>query len=59
MMMGSTNPDPKQIAAVVEDLPSQTHFHFDMLVYEPGMNAEIFDMESWSWAILYTYAKFP
>lgn len=59
VMMGSTNPDPKQIAAVVEDLPSQTHFHFDMLVYEPGMNAEIFDMESWSWAILYTYAKFP
>ena len=59
VMMGSNNPDPKQIAAVVEDLPSQTHFQFDMLVYEPGMNAEIFDMESWSWAILYTYAKFP
>ncbi|MCE7053063.1 ABC transporter permease [Algoriphagus sp. AGSA1] len=59
LMIGSNNPDPRNVAAVVEDLPGQTHFHFDMLVYEPGMNAEIFEMESWSWAILYTYAKFP
>ncbi|WP_057939773.1 ABC transporter permease [Algoriphagus resistens] len=59
LMIGSNNPDLKQISAVVEDIPAQSHFHFDMLVYEPGMNAEIFEMESWSWAILYTYAKFP
>lgn len=59
VMIGSNDPNPRQIAGVVEDLPSQTHFQFDMLVYEPWMNAEIFDMESWSWPILYTYAKFP
>ncbi|MEB2781415.1 ABC transporter permease [Algoriphagus sp. C2-6-M1] len=59
ILMGSNNPDLKQISAVVEDIPAQSHFHFDMLVYEPGMNAEIFDMDTWSWAILYTYAKFP
>ena len=59
VMIGSNDPDPRQRAGVVEDLPSQTHFQFDMLVYEPWMNAEIFDMESWSWPILYTYAKFP
>ncbi|REG82542.1 ABC transporter permease [Algoriphagus antarcticus] len=59
IIMGSNNPDLKQISAVVEDIPAQSHFHFDMLVYEPGMNAEIFDMDSWSWSILYTYAKFP
>lgn len=59
LMLGSNNPDLKQISAVVEDIPAQSHFHFDMLVYDPGMNAEIFEMESWSWAILYTYAKFP
>lgn len=59
ILMGSNNPDLKQISAVVEDIPAQSHFHFDMLVYEPGMNAEIFDTESWDWSILYTYAKFP
>ncbi|WP_111316933.1 ABC transporter permease [Algoriphagus chordae] len=59
ILMGSNNPDPKQIAAVVEDIPAQSHFHFEMLVYEPGMNAEIFDSENWSWSILHTYAKFP
>jgi putative ABC transport system permease protein len=59
ILMGSTNPDPKLIGAVLEDIPAQSHFHFDMLVYEPGMNAEIFDTDSWSWSILYTYAKFP
>lgn len=59
ILMGSSNPDPKQIAAVIEDIPAQSHFHFDMLVYEPRMNAEIFDAESWDWSVLYTYAKFP
>jgi len=59
ILMGSNNPDLKQISAVAEDIPAQSHFHFDMLVYEPGMNAEIFDMDSWDWSILYTYAKFP
>jgi len=59
ILVGSNNPDPRQISAVVEDIPAQSHFHFDMLVYEPGMNAEIFDLDNWSWSILYTYAKFP
>ncbi|MEB2775006.1 ABC transporter permease [Algoriphagus sp. D3-2-R+10] len=59
LLLGSNNPDLREISAVVEDIPAQSHFHFDMLVYEPGMNAEIFDMDNWSWAILHTYAKFP
>ncbi|MDR7127730.1 putative ABC transport system permease protein [Algoriphagus sp. 4150] len=59
ILLGSNNPDLREISAVVEDIPSQSHFHFDMLVYDPGMNAEIFDMDQWSWSILYTYAKFP
>lgn len=59
ILMGSNNPDLKQIAAVIEDIPAQSHFHFEMLVYEPGMNAEIFNTESWGWNILYTYVKFP
>jgi putative ABC transport system permease protein len=59
ILMGSNNPDPKQIGAVLEDIPAASHFHFDMLVYEPGMNAEIFDTDNWSWSILHTYAKFP
>jgi putative ABC transport system permease protein len=59
LLIGSNDPTPREIAAVVEDLPSQSHFHFDMLVYEPGMYQEIFLMDTWSWSILYTYAKFP
>ena len=59
ILMGSNNPDLVQISAVVQDLPAQSHFHFDMLVYEPWMNAEIFENDNWSWSILYTYAKFP
>lgn len=59
ILMGSNDPDLKQISAVVEDIPTQSHFHFDMLVYEPSMNAEIFDADGWDWSILHTYAKFP
>jgi putative ABC transport system permease protein len=59
VLIGSNDPTPREIAAVIEDLPSQSHLHFDMLVYEPGMHQEIFQMNSWSWSILYTYAKFP
>lgn len=55
VLIGSNNPTPREIAAVVEDLPNQSHFHFDMLVYEPGMYQEIFLMNSWTWPILYTY----
>ncbi|EAZ79662.1 ABC transporter permease [Algoriphagus machipongonensis] len=59
VLIGSNNPTPREIAAVVEDIPSQSHFHFDMLVYEPGMYQEIFLMDTWSWSILNTYVKFP
>ncbi|WP_296700812.1 ABC transporter permease [Algoriphagus sp.] len=57
LLIGSNNPTPREIAAVVEDIPSQSHFHFDMLVYEPGMYQEIFLMDSWTWPILNTYVK--
>lgn len=59
LLIGSNNPTPREIAAVIEDLPSQSHLHFDMLVYEPDMHQEIFMMDSWSWSILHTYVKFP
>jgi putative ABC transport system permease protein len=57
LLIGSNNPTPNEIAAVIEDIPTQSHFHFDMLVYEPGMYQEIFLMDSWSWSILHTYIK--
>jgi putative ABC transport system permease protein len=59
LMIGSNNPIARQVAAVVEAIPEQSHMEFDMLVYEPEMHREIFLMENWSWAILYTYIKFP
>jgi putative ABC transport system permease protein len=57
LLIGSNDPTPREIAAVIKDIPAQSHMHFDMLVYEPGMYQEIFLMDSWSWPILYTYAK--
>lgn len=57
LLIGSNDPTPREIAAVLEDIPAQSHMHFDMLVYEPGMYQEIFLMDSWTWPILYTYAK--
>ncbi|WP_026954485.1 ABC transporter permease [Algoriphagus vanfongensis] len=59
LLIGSNDPTPREIAAVLEDIPSQSHIQFDMLVYEPGMYQEIFLMDSWSWSILNTYVKIP
>lgn len=59
LLIGSNNPVPRQVAAVIADIPEQSHMEFDMLVYEPNMHREIFMMDNWSWAILYTYVKFP
>lgn len=59
LMIGSNEPIAREIAVVFEDLPTQSHMHFDMLVYEPGMYNEIFLMDSWTWPILNTYLKFP
>lgn len=59
VLIGSNDPTPREIAAVIEDIPTQSHFHFDMLVYEPGMYQEIFLMDTWAWSILHTYVKFP
>lgn len=59
LMIGSNEPVAREIAVVFEDLPSQSHMHFDMLVFEPGMYNEIFLLDSWTWPILNTYLKFP
>lgn len=59
LLIGSNNPSPRQVAAVVKEIPEQSHLEFDMLIYEPGMYQEIFLMDNWSWAILYTYVRFP
>lgn len=59
LMIGSNEPIAREIAVVFEDLPTQSHMRFDMLVYEPGMYNEIFLMDSWTWPILNTYLKFP
>lgn len=57
LLMGSSGTTPVRIAAIVKDLPAQSHFHFDMLIHEPSMHQEIFLMDNWMWSILHTYAK--
>lgn len=59
LLIGSSSPFLCKIGAVVQNIPSQSHFHFDMLIYEPSMHEEIFRMDNWMWAILPTYAKIP
>jgi putative ABC transport system permease protein len=49
------DPWPCRITGVVETPPAQSHFHFDMLLYEPGLHREIFGGGNWSWAIVHTY----
>jgi putative ABC transport system permease protein len=59
LLIGSNNPIPREVALVIKAIPEQSHFDFDMLVYEPEMHQEIFQADLWSWSILYTYVKFP
>ncbi|GAA0881242.1 hypothetical protein GCM10009119_42120 [Algoriphagus jejuensis] len=59
LLIGSNEPTAGQVTAVIEDIPSQSHLDFEMLIYDPDMHREIFQMENWSWSILYTYARFP
>jgi len=46
---------PCKITGIVADVPVQSHFHFDMLLYESGMFGEIFEGGNWSWPIVHTY----
>ena len=47
---------PCKITGIVADLPAQSHFHFDMLLYEASMFGEIFEGGNWGWPIVHTYA---
>jgi putative ABC transport system permease protein len=49
------DPWPCRITGVVETPPAQSHFHFDMLLYEPDLHREIFGGGNWSWAVVHTY----
>ncbi|WP_373521916.1 ABC transporter permease, partial [Aquiflexum sp.] len=57
LLIGSGSTDLVMIGAVLRDLPAQSHFHFDMLVYDLNMHREIFLMDNWMWSILHTYVK--
>ncbi|WP_373493973.1 ABC transporter permease, partial [Aquiflexum sp.] len=57
LLIGSGSPNLVMVGAVIRDLPAQSHFHFDMLVYELNMHREIFLMDNWMWSILHTYVK--
>jgi putative ABC transport system permease protein len=59
VLVGSGSPDLAMVGAVVRDLPTQSHFHFDMLVHDLDMHREIFLMDNWMWSILHTYVKIP
>lgn len=56
LLIGSSATTPVRIAAILKDLPTQSHFHFDILVHQPSMHEEIFLMDNWTWNILHTYA---
>jgi putative ABC transport system permease protein len=57
LLIGSSSTDLMMVGAVIKDIPSQSHFHFDMLVHNNDMHREIFLMDNWMWPILHTYVK--
>lgn len=57
LLIGSGSTDLMMVGAVIKDIPSQSHFHFDMLVHNNDMHREIFLMDNWMWPILHTYVK--
>jgi putative ABC transport system permease protein len=57
LLIGSGSTDLVKVGAVIKDIPSQSHFHFDMLVHDLDMHREIFLMDNWMWSILHTYVK--
>jgi putative ABC transport system permease protein len=57
LLIGSGSTDLMRVGAVLKDIPSQSHFHFDMLVHNLDMHREIFLMDNWMWSILHTYVK--
>lgn len=57
LLIGSGSTDLMTVDAVIKDIPSQSHFHFDMLVHNNDMHREIFLMDNWMWPILHTYVK--
>lgn len=57
LLIGSGSTDLMMVSAVIKDIPSQSHFHFDMLVHNIDMHREIFLMDNWMWSILHTYVK--
>jgi putative ABC transport system permease protein len=57
LLIGSGSTDLVMVGAVIKDIPSQSHFHFDMLVHNNDMHREIFLMDNWMWPILHTYVK--
>ncbi|MEX2592623.1 MAG: FtsX-like permease family protein [Anditalea sp.] len=59
LLIGSSSTVLCKIGAVVQNIPAQSHFHFDMLIYQPSIHEEIFLMDNWMWAILHTYVRIP
>lgn len=57
LLIGSGSTDLMMVTSVIKDIPSQSHFHFDMLVHNIEMHREIFLMDNWMWSILHTYVK--
>jgi putative ABC transport system permease protein len=50
-----------KVTGVVEDVPINSHFHFDFAAAFPGLNDDIvgIQLDQWGAYLVYTYALFP
>jgi len=48
---------PWKVAAVMQDVPENSHFDFDFLIIANNPNDDIMHAQNWSWPIMYTYLR--
>ena len=56
LLIGKDGGTPAQITGIIEDIPSQSHFNFELLLSANSI-ADLFAEKNWSWNIMHTYIR--
>jgi len=54
---GKDGGTPWKVAAVMEDVPENSHLDFDFLIVANNPNDDIMHFPDWSWPIMHTYVR--
>lgn len=56
ILIGKDGGTPARITGIIEDLPTNSHLQYDMLISESSFQ-DIISMNIWSWPVIHTYIK--